>query len=267
MNVDYAPFVNNVLIPKYEGGYTWDKGDPGGPTNYGITCYDLAQEEGKTMNSMAAWAGPVKAMPLSVADKIYQTKYASAIMFDNLPAGVDCCMMDYGVNSGVSRPINVARAIVGVKGAAKMDATLLTAIQKYDPTKFINAMCDERLQFMHAIKGGAMWAEFGRGWGSRVANLRSYCAHLAAGGVHQTAPIAPDLSKTPTPKVTNTTTASTTSRSTSAVSVVAAGGAAHLAGYHWGVVIGVVIVVALIGIGYEWYQHNKAATANATVHA
>ena len=38
----YSAFVGGIMIPKYEGGYGWDKADPGGPTKYGITCFDLA---------------------------------------------------------------------------------------------------------------------------------------------------------------------------------------------------------------------------------
>src|ERR1700731_2253082 len=98
MHSTYQVFVDR-MIAKYEGGYGWDKGDPGGPTKYGITCYDLAEHRGKKMNSMSAWAPLVKAMTRVEADDIYFTKYARALRYDELPAGVDVVVLDYGVNS------------------------------------------------------------------------------------------------------------------------------------------------------------------------
>jgi hypothetical protein len=50
--VTYKAFVDR-MISKYEGGYGWDANDPGGPTKYGITCYDLAEHLGERMTSMA----------------------------------------------------------------------------------------------------------------------------------------------------------------------------------------------------------------------
>ena len=64
---DYQPFVER-MIQRYEGGYGWDAADPGGPTKYGITCYDLAEHRHQTVTSMAAWAPLVKAMTLDEAD-------------------------------------------------------------------------------------------------------------------------------------------------------------------------------------------------------
>jgi lysozyme family protein len=76
---DYQPFVERML-GKYEGGY----GDPGGPTKYGITCYDLAEHRHQHMDSMARWAPIVQAMPLSEADDIIDVNYAKPCRFDDL---------------------------------------------------------------------------------------------------------------------------------------------------------------------------------------
>src|SRR6516165_5391519 len=86
---DYQPFVERMIF-RYEGGYGWDKSDPGGPTKYGITCYDLAEFMHEKMDSMARWAPIVKAMTLATADQIYQQKYAVQCDFNDLMAGADC---------------------------------------------------------------------------------------------------------------------------------------------------------------------------------
>lgn len=245
MQADYQPFIDRV-IQKYEGPYGWNRKDPGGPTKYGITCYDLAEHRGQKMTSMAAWEQPVRDMQLAEAEAIYKTKYAAAIKFDELPAGIDCCMLDYGINSGTSRVLRVAKAI-GVK----------------NPKDLIDAMCDERLRFMHAIRGGSAWAEFGHGWGARVADLRSYCKHLAEGGAPAAAPAAPDLSNVVTPKAINIP---KTAGAVTSGSVVTAAVTAHTAGFHWMAVGGIMAGIAAAGIGYEIWQDRAAKAANNLVH-
>lgn len=260
MQIDYVPFVDR-MIQRYEGPYGWNKKDPGGPTKYGITCYDLAEHMGQKMDSMARWAPIVQAMTLQVAEAIYSTKYATAVRFNDLPAGVDCTMYDYGVNSGTGRPILAARSILGVKGSG-MDATLLAAIQKADPKKFIDDMCAERLRFMHAIRGGSAWAEFGHGWQARVTDLQAYAEHLAAGSTHETAPAAHDLSQIVTPKAINV---GKTATNSTAGGVVAAGVTAHQAGLPiWGIALACTGVLAA-GIAYEAISAANANAANLRV--
>lgn len=256
----YIAFVDR-MITRYEGGYGWNKRDPGGPTKYGITCWDLAEHMGQKMDSMARWAPIVEAMTRETAEAIYKTKYALALRYDDLPAGVDACMMDYGVNSGVSRPIHSARAILKLAPGG-MDQALLDAIKKSDPVVFINAMCAERLQFMHAIKNGAAWAEFGGGWGARVADLKSYCGHLAVGGSPAGAPVAVDLTHTIQPKATHE---GNTASGATAAGAVAAGVAVHTAGFEWYYVVAGVVVAIAAGVAYEAISASKASSANAAV--
>jgi lysozyme family protein len=171
---DYQPFVER-MIGRYEGGYGWDKSDPGGPTKYGITCYDLAEFMHEKMDSMARWAPIVKAMTLATADQIYQQKYAVQCDFNDLMAGADCTVFDFGVNSGSSRAIKYAQAIVGVAVDGIMGPITLAAINAYDPTQFINSLCNNRLSFLKSL---STWSRFGKGWSARVADLRSYSLAL-----------------------------------------------------------------------------------------
>ena len=59
------------------------------------------------MTSMATWAPIVRAMPLSEAEDIYETKYAKFCHFDELEPGKDCVIFDYEVNSGPGRIVKV----------------------------------------------------------------------------------------------------------------------------------------------------------------
>lgn len=178
MQSTYKNFVDR-MITQYEGKYGWDKADPGGPTKYGITCFDLAAHRNQKMDSMTTWAPIVRDMPLSEAEEIYRTKYARAVRYDDLPPGVDCCMFDYAVNSGPTRVIHAVRIVVNVPGGDGVDISLLNAIKKADPKQLIEDLCQERLNFMHHARGGTLWPKFGKGWQARVDDLKAYALKLA----------------------------------------------------------------------------------------
>lgn len=260
MQSTYAAFVDR-MISLYEGKYGWDKSDPGGPTNFGITCYDLAQHRGQKMTSMSKWAPLVKAMPLKEAEDIYATKYAVGIKYDNLPAGSDACMMDYAVNSGVSRAVLVARTMLGVE-AAGMSAELVAAINKYPVEKFVKTMNAERLSFMQRIKGGSLWRVYHNGWTSRVNDLTAYCLKIA--GHPDVAPAsAPYLGSVPAPKATAVP-AKAPIASTSAGAIVAP--IAGLgAGLPWYVLVGAVVLIVIAGVAYSMFENAKANATNNTV--
>jgi lysozyme family protein len=263
MQSTYKQFVDR-MITRYEGGYGWNKKDTGGPTKYGITCYDLAEHRGQRMDSMARWAPFVQGMTLSEAEDIYESKYARGLRYNDLPAGVDCEVMDYGVNSGVSRPVHVLRAILALPGGALMDDKLVTAATKANPTKLIEAINAERLQFMHSIRGGSAWDEFGGGWGARVADLQAYSEHLLMPGA--TAPTAPDLTKVSLPKA-NHGSPNTVKNviKTAGTGSAGTGAALHEAGLPpWAVAAGFSAIV-LGGILFIVYERQKSLALNATV--
>jgi lysozyme family protein len=261
----YKPFIDR-MIGKYEGGYGWNKKDTGGPTKYGITCYDLAEHMGQKMTSMATWAPIVQAMTLATAEAIYQTKYAAAVRYNDLPAGIDVEMIDYAVNSGVSRPIRVARSILKVPGGGAMDVALLDALKKCDVKKFIEAMSAERLHFMHAIRGGEAWKEFGGGWSARVADLKAYALHLVAAPGTVAEPTAPDLTKVSMPKAAHGDPAVVKKTAASAVTGATTSGAVtHFSGLPAELTAIIVGFVLVGGVAVVLYQKQKALAANATV--
>lgn len=263
MKSAYAPFVER-MIDRYEGGYGWNKKDPGGPTNFGITCFDLAEHRHQKMTSMQAWVNPVRTMTREEAEAIYADKYADKIAFNLLNDGPDVEAMDYAVNSGWTRPIRVFRAVLKVPGPVEMTPDLIAAINKADPNWLIDQMSAERLHFMHGIRGGSAWGEFGKGWGARVADLRQYAHALA-----NKAPAArPDWNEAlvPTQKVVHgdptLSTKTTTNTAITAAGTSAAASATGIPLWMIGVAAGVVVVG---GIAYTVYKHRQHDVANATV--
>lgn len=196
MQANYDTFIRRV-ISRYEGDYCWDAGDSGGPTKFGITCWDCAEHMGKRMTSMRAWAPIVRSMSLATAEAIYANKYAKKDRFDELESGSDCVVLDYGINSGVLRPVWIAQRITGRHQTNSFDDGLVKAINDYSADRFIDRMCDERMSFLRHL---SIWPRFKGGWTTRVADLRQYCHHIAS---DQPPPPANDVisDRVPTVKV------------------------------------------------------------------
>lgn len=80
-----------------EGGYVFDKNDPGGETNHGVT---------KEVALAAGYTGSMKDMPQGVATEIYITSYINNPGYDKVIAlspAVGQELVDTGVNVGPGR--------------------------------------------------------------------------------------------------------------------------------------------------------------------
>jgi lysozyme family protein len=167
----YEAALARLLV--HEGGYTNHPADPGGPTNFGITIYDY-----RKYVKPGATAADVRAMKVEEAKAIYRAKYWDAQRCDELPAGVDDCVFDYGVNSGIGRSGKVLRRVLGLPDNDwHTSDAVLAALRRRDAKAVIDAICDERLRFLKSLK---TWPVFGKGWGARVAEVRAYALQLSA---------------------------------------------------------------------------------------
>lgn len=267
MHANYDPFLARV-INKYEGGYTWEKTDPGGPTKYGITCYDLAKSQGKVMDSMTDWAPMVQKLTVQNAEEIYWPNYAVPLRFNDLPSGIDCAMLDYGILSGVGRAQLVARRLLSLPVNAPFSSVVQVLNAQYASgsrrVKFINDLYQERAAFMKAIKDGKMWVTYGKGWSARLHDGNDYCLVLAQG--QPVLPTPPDLSKVVTPRATNADLDH--DKKVAGTAVVGAFGSllAGVAGAPWWLLAVAVGGTLLAVFAYNAYLTAKNITANNTVH-
>jgi uncharacterized protein (TIGR02594 family) len=171
---NYDASLARLLV--HEGGYSNHPSDPGGPTNYGITIHDFRKYIDR--NGTAA---DVRAMTVEQAKTIYRRRYWDVQRCDQLPAGVDYAIFDYGVNSGIGRSGKVLRRVLGLSdGTSAITDEVIAAAGRRDPKVLASAICDERLAF---LRGLGTWPTFGRGWGRRVAEVRA--AALAMAGASQ----------------------------------------------------------------------------------
>src|SRR5262249_38714054 len=124
-------------VLEHEGGYSNDPGDPGGPTKYGITIFDA-----RAYWKRDATAADVRAMPLDVAKRIYKEKSWNGMRWEELPAGVDYAVFDYGVNSGIGRAAKVLQRCVVVPIDGRIGPVTLAAAQRANAPSLIEQICE-----------------------------------------------------------------------------------------------------------------------------
>lgn len=163
MRDTYQEAISKVF--EDEGGYSNDADDPGGPTNWGITIADA-----RMYWKSNATSSDVRRMPKSVAEEIYRKHYAIPLHYDDLPAGVDYAVLDFGINSGISRSAKYLQTIIGVNPDGTIGPGTLAAVTKSDPKALINRFYDKRLAF---LQGLGTWSTFGRGWSRRCSEGRA----------------------------------------------------------------------------------------------
>lgn len=156
---------------KEEGGFVNHPKDPGGMTNLGVTKkvweeYVGHEVDEQTMRSLT----PAMVAPL------YKTRYWDAVRGDDLPTGVDMCVFDFAVNSGVGRASKFLQRAVGVADDGQIGPATLRAVAAQDPKELVDKLCDMRQTFLESL---ATFSTFGRGWSARVARLREHADNLA----------------------------------------------------------------------------------------
>lgn len=159
------------LLP-WEGGFGNDKYDPGGATNCGV----IQTEYNRFRRAHGLPQQSVRLIKMDEVEAIYKALYWDAMRCDELPAGVDNAVFDYGVNSGIGRAPKVLQRALNalVKAGLTVDGRIgtltMTALARANPDQVIDYICDERLGFLHQLR---TWWRFGKGWRARVVGVRS----------------------------------------------------------------------------------------------
>jgi lysozyme family protein len=254
---DYDIEIRNVLVD--EGGNDDDPNDPGGRTSRGIIQreYDVYRKN-QGLSRRDVWLADQS----EILD-IYRTKYWEPLRCQDIVAGLDYPIFDYGINSGIGRSPRVAQTLLGLPVTGRIDLATVTAINKANPSWFINAMCDERLHYMQNARGGTLWVHYRKGWTHRVEHVRSVSLQLAGGQAipePKTPPAkaSPKAKHTPSPKFQKNT-GTGTAGGTGAVI------AAHQAGLPLKVALAIGAAVIIGGVVTWVVYEQKIKTANNKV--
>lgn len=175
MKSNYQAALKRVLV--HEGGKVDHPRDPGGRTNQGVT-----QRVYTAFRSRKGLpARDVYAMTDIERDEIYDLQYWDTIKGDSLPAGVDYVVFDGAVNSGPAQSIKWLQRALGVNPDGVIGQKTLAAITEYpDHDRLIALICERRLAFLRAL---TTWRTFGKGWQSRVNNVKAIGQAQATGSV------------------------------------------------------------------------------------
>lgn len=161
-----------VTLP-HEGGWADHPKDPGGATMKGITLGTFRRYV----------PGASKSDLRAISDKwvelIYRDGYWEPVRGDDLPAGVDLAVFDFGVNSGPSRAARHLQAAVGVTQDGKIGSGTIGAVFARSAVEVVKAVCARRLGF---VRGLSTFSTFGRGWSRRIADVEARGVKMALAG-------------------------------------------------------------------------------------
>jgi lysozyme family protein len=127
----------------------------------------------------------VRLMTPAERDDIYHSWYWSPPRADDLPAGVDYCVFDGAINSGVVQSAKWLQRALGVADDGQIGDHTLLAASEANPHEVIKSICDQRRAFMRRLK---TFKTFGDGWLNRVDDVESIARAMASRHGHEPQP-------------------------------------------------------------------------------
>ena len=148
-----------ALLLSHEGGFVNHPKDPGGMTNLGVTkaVYDKYVGHESTEAEM-------RSLTPELVAPIYKNNYWDKAHCDDMPNGVDWAIFDWGVNSGMSRPVKALQRIIGVTADGGVGPYTLRAVGDKNSTELVEKMYEARQHFYENL---STFATFGKGWTRR----------------------------------------------------------------------------------------------------
>ena len=173
MNANFDKCLEKLLV--HEGGFVNDSRDNGGMTNLGVTQRVWEEWVGHTVSEKE-----MRNLTPLMVKPLYKRKYWDACRCDDLVSGVDYCVFDVAVNSGVGRAIKLLQSSVGATpdgGYGPVTAALVKKAEQ-DPARLIELLSAKRLEFLESLKS---FPVFGKGWSRRVAEVKQTALEMAQG--------------------------------------------------------------------------------------
>ena len=153
-------FVTSLeTVLKHEGGDVVHPKDPGGRTNMGITQAVYEKYLNRTVTEEE-----MKNIKIGDVRIIYKENYWDKVKGDDLPSGVDFCVFDWAVNSGVSRASKALQKIIGAKADGVIGPNTLKAVESADSEVIIQQLTEAREDFYKRL---STFDTFGKGWLNR----------------------------------------------------------------------------------------------------
>jgi len=152
------------LVLQHEAGFVQNPKDPGGATNLGVTKATWENYVGHPVTVQE-----IKDLTPVMVKPLYERLYWTASKCNDLSIGLDYCVFDCAVNSGVGRSARLLQRAVGADPDGNIGSITLALVKQSDPSDIINKFCDERQRFLESL---STFTTFGKGWSRRVQEVR-----------------------------------------------------------------------------------------------
>lgn len=148
-----------------EGGYVYDRQDPGGETRYGISKRQYPDVD-------------IRALTLAKAARIYKLDYWDRLSLDRLPSKVAAEVFEVAVNAGHSIGVKCLQRALnffgsGLKVDGKLGPRTISKINRIDELLLLTAQnCEQYNHFKRVQEGrhrrGLEPHRYSAGWMKRV---------------------------------------------------------------------------------------------------
>lgn len=171
MRSNWEEALQHIL--KWEGGYVNHPSDPGGMTNLGVTKRVWEEWTGKP-----ALESDMRGLTPDLVAPLYKKRYWDAVRGDDLPSGVDLCVFDCAVNSGVGRAAKFLQQVVGVAADGQIGPKTLEAVTAKPADEIVEQYCTIREAFYKSLP---TFQTFGKGWMRRLNGIEAECKGMCDG--------------------------------------------------------------------------------------
>jgi lysozyme family protein len=248
---------------KFEGGKDDDPVDPGGRTNQGV----IQRVYSSWRIKQGLKSRDVFLMENNERDAIYFQNYGKLVRFDELPPGINIVVLDGGVNSGPGQSIKWLQRALGLGADGVLGDRTMEAIMNHpDHDALIASICEQRMRFLRALK---TFYHFGKGWTSRVNQLKRIGQSWAMGSVGPPVQWEPNMNKKATivdakPKLSTAPADATAAGGTVTTALSTAQGILEPLSYSSPLVNQILIGIVVLGgiataAGFAWayYARNR----------
>lgn len=162
MNSNFLTCLEKVL--NHEGGFVNDPLDPGGMTNFGITKKSYESYLGRKVTE-----SEMRDISYDEIKLFYKKMYWDKASCDEINKGIDYCVFDSAVNSGVLRAVKWLQQSLHLADDGIIGNKTLCALKYCTEKEVINEICNLRMIYLRSLK---KWGRFGNGWQKRVNDVR-----------------------------------------------------------------------------------------------
>lgn len=163
------------IILHHEGGYVNHPKDPGGRTNLGVTQRVYEEWIGHPVSEAI-----MKGLTVDHVRALYKAKYWAVVKADELPAGLDLCVFDFGVNAGPGRAVRYLQRMVGAVEDGQIGPRTISLVQQYirgvGAVEAVQRYQDARRGYYRKL---STFPTFGRGWLRRVDEVEASAVKMA----------------------------------------------------------------------------------------